>query len=217
MHFTGRIIGVDESGKGDFFGPLVVAAFGADHSESESLRQLGVRDGKLISENRLLAIARTLRTEYPHALVIVDPAEYNRRYGEIKNLNKLLADCHADAIGALAERYPADLAVCDQFGKTELISDRLSQRDLRLPLHQIVRGEQVVQVAAASIIARAVFIERLHALSREFGLELPRGAAAQVDTAGRDFVKRHGSRALSEVAKVHFKNFARATQSALPV
>jgi len=217
MHFTGRIIGADESGKGDFFGPLVVAACGADHSQSEHLRTLGVRDGKLIGENRLLAIARSLQAEYPHSLVIVDPAEYNRRYGEIRNLNKLLADCHAQAICALAERYPADLAVSDKFGKPELILDRLSQRGVRLPLHQIVRGEQIVQVAAASIIARAVFIERLRALSQEFGLELLRGAGAPVDAAGREFVKRHGSHALSKVAKTHFRNFARATQAALPV
>lgn len=123
-----RVIGVDESGKGDFFGPLVVAAFLADDSETEALRSMGVRDGKLISEKKILEIDERLRDAYPHALVVLEPAEYNRLHQRIKNLNKLLAEGHAEAIKQVLMAHRADLAVSDKFGKPELTEDALRNK-----------------------------------------------------------------------------------------
>ena len=207
MTVNAKIIGVDESGKGDFFGPLVIASFLAGTKDYTRLRELGVRDGKLISENRLLDIDLVLRENYPHALVIIDPPQYNRRYKQIKNLNKLLAWGHAESIEKLSSKNTADKAISDKFGKDVLIEDELKRRKVSLEIEQIVRGEAAVPVAAASIIARAAFIREMEKLSEEYGVEIPRGASSLVDAAGRDMVKRFGIDILEKTAKIHFKNF----------
>lgn len=209
------ILGVDESGKGDFFGPLVVASFACPQSSGKTLIEAGVKDGKLLSEKRLLAVDGWLRSEFPFALVVVSPAEYNLRYKKIKNLNRLLAECHAQAISELASRTDVDLAISDKFGKTELVEDALSRIDCELPLEQMVRGERIVQVAAASIIARAEFITQMRSLESEHGVAIPRGASAQVDAAGREIVRSLGSDILPSLAKMHFKNLSRVMATSL--
>jgi ribonuclease HIII len=203
------IIGVDESGKGDFFGPLVVAALAASEADSDRLRALGARDSKLVSDNRALAIDEVLRASFAHAVIVISPSEYNARYARIKNLNKLLAEGHADAIEAVLRTQKADLAISDKFGKPELIEGELGKRKQTIPLRQITGGEAVAQVAAASILARAEFIRSMERLALEYEVDLPKGAAAHVDAAGRRFVQIHGQGKLREVAKLHFKNYMR--------
>jgi len=209
------IVGVDESGKGDFFGPLVIAAFAASGSDRAQLQDLGVRDSKQIADKKLVAVAARLREALPHAVVVIPPQEYNRRWEKLRNLNKLLAEGHAEAIDLVLERVAADIAISDKFGKAELIEGALRRRHRTVALKQLVRGERVIQVAAASMIARAVFIEELSGLSRKCGVLLPKGAAAQVDTAGRIVVQHHGVAYLRNVAKVHFKNYQRVVNQAL--
>ncbi len=215
MNIRGRIIGVDESGKGDFFGPLVVAGCLASDSERALLAELGVRDSKLIAENKLLSIDRELRAHLVHAVVVMMPAEYNRRYQEIRNLNKLLAQGHAQVIKDILDQHPADLAVSDKFGKDERLETALTERQIVLPIRQIVRGEAIPQVAAASIIARAEFVRRLKDLSETYRTTIPKGAGPQVDLAGRKLVAEHGAEVLSEVAKIHFKNYHRVLNPSL--
>lgn len=204
-----RVIGVDESGKGDFFGPLVVAAFLADDSETETLRSMGVRDGKLISEKKILEIDERLRGLYPHALVVLEPAEYNRLHQRIKNLNKLLAEGHAEAIKQVLMAHRADLAVSDKFGKPELTEDALRNKGGKVELQQIVRGESIVQVAAASILARARFLREMEQLAVKHNVTLPRGAGPIVDRAARQIVAGRGAALLTQLAKTHFKNYLR--------
>jgi len=210
-----RVVGVDESGKGDFFGPLVVAAVLAPDSDLEELQELGVRDGKQITNKRVMALDEMLRDRYPHAVTIVSPADYNRLYAQIKNLNKLLAQCHAEVISQLCDSYPVDQAISDKFGKPELIEDELSARSCTVPLRQIVRGERFVQVAAASIVARAAFLQAMGDLATEYGVEIPRGAAPKVDQAGREIVRLFGVDVLPKLAKTHFKNFQRVVNPTL--
>lgn len=210
-----RVIGVDESGKGDFFGPLVIAAFLADDAEADKLVAGDVRDSKKIANNKLLTIDEALRARYPHKIVTIFPSEYNDRYEKIKNLNKLLAEGHAEAITDLHSEHPADLAISDKFGKTELIERQLGLRGCDIDLKQLVRGERIIQVAAASILARAAFLRAMEALSEEFAVHLPLGAAPQVDQAGREFLKIHPVSALRKVAKLHFKNYNRVINPGL--
>lgn len=210
-----RIIGVDEAGKGDFFGSLVIAAFLASDDHLGALDEIGVRDSKKIAPKRLLSIDERLRATYPHVLVIIPPSEYNRRWKESRNLNKLLAEGHAEAIDRLCREHPADLAVCDKFGKTELIEDALEARGCHLEVEQIERGEAVPQVGAASILARAGFVREMDRLSEQIGFNLPKGAAPIVDQAGRKLVKEQGEEVLEQVAKVHFKNFQRVVDRRL--
>jgi ribonuclease HIII len=215
MTSSRRVIGVDESGKGDFFGPLVVAAVLVPDDQRAALTDLGVRDGKQIANRKLLALDGLIRERWPHAVAIVPPEAYNRRYKSIKNLNKLLADCHAEVIHAVTAEHEADLAVSDKFGKPELIEQALGKLRDDIELQQIVRGESVPQVAAASIVARAGFLNAMQDMSSEYGMEFPRGAAPKVDKAGREFVRLFGPDQLANVAKVHFKNFQRATKLTL--
>lgn len=204
-----RVIGVDESGKGDFFGPLVVAAFLASDSELKRLELIGVRDGKLIAEKKLLTIDKQLRASFPHVLIVYNPEEYNRRYAEIKNLNKLLAEGHARAIATVQAKHSADLAISDKFGKPELIEEALRERQVTIHLQQYIRGEEIPQVAAASILARATFIREIMKLSALYKMDIPRGAGSLVDNAGQRLAQRHPTLDFSRVSKTHFKNYRR--------
>jgi ribonuclease HIII len=210
-----RVIGVDESGKGDFFGPLVIAAFFAPDSDCDRLHEYGVRDGKKLSDNRVLSIDEYLRNIYPHQVIVVSPPDYNKQYQQIKNLNKLLAKCHADAIAGVLKQNQADLVVVDQFGKPELIEDALDVNGVSVKVHQQFRGEEILQVAAASIMARAAFIREMDNLSKKYKMTLPKGASAQVDQAGREFVSCYGVDELLQVSKTHFKNYHRVTNPTL--
>jgi ribonuclease HIII len=210
-----RIIGVDESGKGDFFGPLVVAALLASDDAISALTSLGVRDSKLISDGKMLEIDAELRAAYPHAFFVLMPSEYNRRYAEIRNLNVLLAQGHAEVITALLAEHEADKAISDKFGKPEHIERALRDRRCPVALEQIVRGESIAQVAGASILARARFVREMTALSEQWGMKLQKGASSLVDRDGQEFVRRHGVAALKEVAKTHFKNYQRALKPSL--
>ncbi len=215
MSAINHIVGVDESGKGDFFGSLVIASFLADTKDESRLKALGVRDGKLIANKKILEIDNTLRQDYPHKLVIFDPQKYNAMYKKIKNLNILLAEGHAEAIDTIACENSVDLAISDKFGKAELIENALKKRKCNIVLKQMVRGESVIQVAAASILARAAFLREMDRLSEIVQFELPRGAAPQVDSAGRELVAQQGVEVLTKVAKLHFKNYYRIVHPTL--
>ena len=205
------VIGVDESGKGDFFGPLVIAAFAAPDSAKAELERQGVRDSKKISDNKVRLLAKSLRRNHPYALVVLSPAEYNKRYNEVKNLNKLLAACHAQAIHELASVHAVDIAISDKFGKIDHISGELTRLGSTTESVGIEKGERIFQVAAASIIARAEFLERMDSISEELGYQIPRGAGTLVDKAGREIVATRGENVLKEIAKLHFKNRHRVT------
>lgn len=205
-------IGVDESGKGDFFGPLVIGAFICRDDQYDRLLALGVKDGKLLSEKRIIEIDNRLRQDFEHSLVVIGPEKYNQLYNKIRNLNKLLAWGHAQAIDNITAKVSAERAISDKFGKPELIEQELAKKGNSISLTQIVRGERILQVAAASIIARAAFLRAMDYLSEQYQFKLPRGAAAAVDKAGRQLVARHGIEVLQKVSKIHFKNYQRASK-----
>ncbi|MBU8932406.1 MAG: ribonuclease HIII [candidate division Zixibacteria bacterium] len=210
-----RVVGVDESGKGDFFGPLVVAAFLAPDDACPMLVKAGVRDGKKLSDNRVLDLDEFLRKDFAHQLVVIDPEQYNARYKNIRNLNKLLAHGHGEAISGVLEQQTADLIVVDQFGKTELVESVLRKAGVSVEVNQRFRGEEIVQVAAASILARAAFIREIKRLSGEYHVDIPKGASAQVDRVGRELVHLYGVDVLTKLSKTHFKNFSRASSLTL--
>jgi ribonuclease HIII len=205
------IIGVDESGKGDFFGPLVIAALLASDDAIGQLVAIGVRDSKLIADKKLLQIDTQLRASFPHAVRVILPTEYNQLYRKIKNLNILLAQGHAEVIQKLVDQHPADMAISDQFGKPELILRALKERGCTLKLHQTVRAESIPQVGAASILARAEFVRQMELLSEQVGMTLPKGAGSPVDVAGSRLVQSQGEEVLERYAKHHFKNYLRVT------
>jgi len=197
-------VGSDESGKGDYFGPLVVAAVRATPEEAAGLAQGEVRDSKQVSDASVLRLGGALRANLPHAVVRLDPPEYNARHAPGK-LNPLLAELHAEAIRALAA--PGMAVVVDQFARAEEMEGALAGTGVRLV--QRPRAEELPVVAAASLIAREQFLLSLSALSDEFGVDLAKGAGEPADRAAARFVALHGREALGRVAKLHFKNTAR--------
>ena len=198
-------IGIDESGKGDYFGPLVIAAVFVDATTQEELTLMAVRDSKKISDGRILELAPDIKTICPHSVIAIGPQKYNELYGKIRNLNRLLAWGHAKALETLLERVSCERAISDQFGDERLILNALQEKGRRIVLEQRTKAESDLAVAAASIVARAEFLLRLKRLSDEIGTVLPKGASPAVELAGRMIVKKHGQERLGMVAKLHFK------------
>ena len=210
-----RVIGVDEAGKGDFFGPLVVAGVLCKESEYKWLKESGVRDSKLIADKKLITIDEKIRATIPHYILVISPEEYNSRYRQIKNLNKLLAESHASVIAELIAKHGADKVIIDKFGKSELVEDALRKKKIEIELVQVEGGERFAPVAAASILARAAFVGEMDELSRKAGMEIPKGASGLVDAAGKRLVKKYGDKALLKLAKIHFKNYHRVLSPGL--
>lgn len=198
-------IGIDESGKGDYFGPLVIAAVFITPALEQDLALMQVRDSKKISDGRILELAPDIRLLCPHSLVAIGPQRYNELYAKIKNLNRLLAWGHARALENLLQQVECDLAIADQFGDERLISNALQEKGKQIRLVQRTKAESDLAVAAASILARAEFLQRLDRLSQELNTTLPKGASPAVELAGRMVVKKYGRDRLGTVAKLHFK------------
>ena len=198
-------IGIDESGKGDYFGPLVIAAVFVTPTLEQDLALMQVRDSKKISDGRILELAPDIRLLCPHSLVAIGPQRYNELYAKIKNLNRLLAWGHARALENLLQQVECDLAIADQFGDERLILNALQVKGKQIRLVQRTKAESDLAVAAASILARAEFLQRLDRLSQELNTTLPKGASPAVELAGRMVVKKYGRDRLGTVAKLHFK------------
>lgn len=198
-------IGLDEAGKGDFFGPLCVAALFADAASIPKLVEMGVRDSKKISDDSILKLAKKLRAQFPYTAIRLFPLKYNELYGKFKNLNRLLGWAHVAALGDLSQKTGCKTAILDQFADKHVVDNMLRQKKLEIDLTQKVRGEQDPVVAAASILARAAFLEGMEKLSEEVGMTLPKGASAQVKKAAEELAGKHGAEVLKKVAKTHFK------------
>ncbi len=198
-------IGIDESGKGDYFGPLVIAAVFVDATTQSELALMQVRDSKNISDGRILEMAPDIKTICPHSIIAIGPQKYNELYTKIKNLNRLLAWGHAKALENLLERVTCERAIADQFGDERLILNALQEKGRKIVLEQRTKAESDLAVAAASILARADFLIRLKRLSTEVGTTLPKGASPSVELAAKMIVKKHGRERLGTVAKLHFK------------
>ncbi len=201
------VIGVDESGKGDFFGPLVIAGVLVSEDQLAAFDELGVRDSKMISDKRVVDIADRIRRLCVYDIVVINPEKYNQLYLKIKNLNKLLGWGHARVIENILKRQPAPAAISDKFGHEHFIADCLQKEGKKIELIQMVRGEAHPAVAAASILARAEFLRRMEMMSKKYEINFPRGGSAKVDEAGKKIVKLKGIAILDHVAKLHFKNY----------
>jgi ribonuclease HIII len=201
--------GIDESGKGDYFGPLVVAAAFVDSDTARKLLEIGVADSKTIrSDRRIEDLAKQIR-QYLHgqyAVVAVGPEAYNRLYDSFGNVNRLLAWGHARALENLLENVPdCPRAISDQFGRKETVKRALQERGRSIKLEQRTKAEADVAVAAASILARAEFVRRLDQLAKTAGCKLPKGAGANVLQVARTLAAQNGRDTLGTVAKLHFK------------
>ena len=211
--------GIDESGKGDFFGPLVIAGVYTDAAITRHLIDAGIMDSKRVtSAARIRQLAAIIRAtpNCAHALVSIGPERYNEMHSSFKNLNRLLAWGHARVIESLVKARPdCPRTLSDQFAQPEILQRALKQKALSIQLEQRTKGESDTAVAAASILARERFIDWIDKTSIACGIKLPLGASAEVIQAARDLVDRDGPQVLGKVAKLHFKT-AQTVLKAIP-
>ena len=212
-------IGIDESGKGDLFGPLCVAAVYVDPKAAQQFFEQGVKDSKRIgSRKNLTDLAHQIRntTGCVYDVVVIGPEAYNRLVEKVGNVNRLLAWGHARALENLLEKKgdqlqpPPNFAISDQFASSRrVVESALMRQGKELKLIQRTKAESDPAVAAASILAREEFLRRLDQLSTRFGIRFPRGAGPACDEALREFVEKYGHEHLPQVAKAHFANVRR--------
>ena len=216
-------LGVDESGKGDFFGPMVVAAAFSNEKIAEKLKSAGVRDSKSISTDKTmrdvaLRIHDILGANRYHIMVL-PPRKYNELYAKVNSVNRILAWYHATCLEKLlrgndgAERLHVSFAISDQFGDEKLVLNELKKKKLALELRQRHHAEEDLAVAAASILARAAFVKQVNLLSERFGIQLPKGASNQVRETGAELLKKHGHEVFLDVSKCHFKTLDAVLES----
>ncbi len=205
------VIGTDESGKGDYFGPLVAAGVYVDQKTKLVLDRNGVRDSKKISDTKILELAQMIKNvcREQYAVIEITPGTYNNLYStfqtEGKNLNTLLAWGHAKAIEEVLLKVESDYAISDKFADERFILSKLQEKGRGINLIQEHKAESYTAVAAASILARARFLERMKKMSSEYGINFAKGASTLVIEQAKELIEKHGKKELSNVAKLHFK------------
>lgn len=201
--------GVDESGKGDFFGPLVIAGCYTDADTTRALMDAGVMDSKRItSDGRIRELSKIIRSTRGVAFssITLAPEKYNELYVKFKNLNRLLGWGHAKVIEHLLEQRPeCPRALSDKFADESLIRRAFSEKAKHIQLDARTKAESDVAVAAASILARERFINWLHETGTALGCTLEKGVSPAVKARARELVAARGADFLRKVAKVHFK------------
>ena len=212
-------LGVDESGKGDFFGPLCVAGVYVNKTIVKTLESEGVQDSKQISSDIRIAQLAQKIFQTPgcvHTLVTIGNEAYNRLYKKMGSINRLLAWGHARAIENLMKQNhemspPPRFALSDQFADSKtLLKNALMTTGKEIKLIQRHKAETDLAVAAASILARREFLRCLQKLEKQYAIPFPKGASKTVDNAAKQFLETHGAEEFGKVAKLHFRNAARA-------
>ncbi len=207
--------GSDESGKGDFFGPLVVAATVVDGTTASKLAAAGVKDCKDLSDKKVLELETVIKQNViAFSVLILKPRFYNQRYAQISadggKLNQLLSSGHLNALSKVLEEHrDCKRALIDQFMPSNALVHVLAQKFPNCKIEQRHRAEEDLAVAAASVLARAAFLRTLQELAIMAGVqELPKGGGPHVTAFARELAtKLGGKEALYDYAKIHFANY----------
>lgn len=201
-------IGTDESGKGDFFGPLVIASVYIDEKTGDKLEKVGVKDSKLFSDNNIkileLSIKKIVGDNF--SIIQINPEKYNQLYESFANLNKIMGWAHSKAIENLVTKIGCKNVISDKFGNEKLIKDELAKKNVQVNLFQTPKGERFTGVAAASILARAKVIDWFTMRSKENGFEIPKGAGDKVNQVADKILQINNKEYLLKMIKFHFKN-----------
>ncbi len=210
-----KYIGTDESGKGDYFGPLVIAGVFIDKVTSDKFKELGVKDSKELSDNVIKKYAEEIKNTVgdKYEIISISPPRYNELYGKIGNVNRILGWAHAKVLENLLERCPAAEAISDKFGDENLIISSLQEKGRKIVLHQFTKAERFTAVAAASVLARDKFNSWFEKQKKDFKIDLLKGASAGVEKLAAKILAEKGETYLNEIAKVHFKTTAKIIRS----
>lgn len=208
--------GSDESGKGDFFGSLVVAAVVADATTAAKLSAAGVKDCKLLTDKKILELEDIIKAiVVDYSVLELKPQFYNLRYEQVVaqggKLNQLLGYGHVAALSKVLERHPeCDSALIDQFTTSDVNIVAIKERFPKCRVHQKPRAESDLAVAAASVLARAQFLRTMKELAESVGREeLPKGGGEHATACARELAQEFGRAALRNLVKLHFANYSR--------
>ena len=202
--------GLDESGKGDFFGPVVAATVIADKSAIDAWIKEGVKDSKKIAETQIIRLDHVIRNTHG-AVVETCLCHSMARYNELMgrpgaNLNRLLAWQHATALTSALAKKRVPWGLLDQFSEQPLVQRELAKKGVEnFELKMRTKAEEDPVVAAASVVARAEFVRQMHALSKRFGAKLQKGAGPLVKEQAAQIIAQFGARGLGDFAKLHFR------------
>jgi ribonuclease HIII len=199
-----ELIGVDESGKGDYFGPLCVAAVHTDAKKSIQLKKWGVMDSKKITDDKILELAPKIRSLCHHNVITMGNESYNEIYEQFQNLNHILAWGHAKSMEGVLEQVDCPYALSDQFGRKSLVENAIRSKGLKLKLFQRHKAEDNVAVAAASILAREAYLTHMDKIENSFQMRFPKGCSKNTLKSAIIFAQKIGREQLPIVAKMHF-------------
>lgn len=208
------VVGSDEVGKGDYFGPLVVVSAFVPHEKIELVKELGVKDSKQLSDTEIVRIAKDLHVTIPYQKATLHNPMYNKMQRTMTQ-GKMTAIAHNAALSALLQKIDEqpDAILIDQFAEEQVYYNHLRQEPhiVREKVYFSTKAEGLhVAVAAASILARAFFLKEMDALSRKADVTLPKGAGAKVDQVAASLIRQHGEDYLYNIAKIHFANTKKA-------
>jgi len=200
-------IGTDESGKGDYFGPLVIAGVYLNPEAGKFLKALGVRDSKELTDYQIKQYTSEIKkmNEIIFDVVLISPEKYNQLYEKVGNLNRLMGWAHARVIENLLGKCNADEVISDKFGNEKLILDALQEKGRSINLKQITKAEKFTAVAAASIFARDAVIRWFSSQSKKYELDIPKGSSTDVEKFAKRFLEKHGEVEIRKMVKIHFK------------
>ncbi|NWF88135.1 MAG: ribonuclease HIII [Ignavibacteriaceae bacterium] len=204
-------IGTDESGKGDYFGPLVAAGVLVSGKAIQHLKQLGVKDSKELSDFQIKKISQEIKKceGIQFNVISISPRKYNDLHSRTGNVNRILGWAHAKVIENLLEKNSVDQAISDKFGDEKFIYSSLQEHGKNITLHQITKAERYTAVAAASILARDRFNSWFKHENAKLGIELPKGASESTEVAAKSLISKIGKHSLKDFVKLHFKNTQR--------
>ncbi|MDR1906747.1 MAG: ribonuclease HIII [Puniceicoccales bacterium] len=207
--------GLDESGKGDFFGPVVTACVVAGEKEIHAFQKVGVKDSKRMGSDRAIFNVEKKIHEIEGVVIEImtlSMAKYNELYGRFgSNLNRLLGWMHACSLGNALKRHYVTEGLLDQFSQTPIVQGFVKRDFPDFHLAMRTKAESDPVVAAASIIARAEYVRQIEKLSEVAKMTLPKGAGPNVIEAGRKIFEKEGAEGLARYSKTHFKTFGEIT------
>lgn len=203
-------IGSDEVGTGDFFGPIVVTAAYVTKADVDFLLELGVKDSKKMKDDEIRRVVPQIIKRIPYNTFVLSNKQYNELYNSDMNMNKMKAILHNKVLSHFADKnkYPYDNIVVDQFENPRSYYNHLA--DAKFKVYNITfltkAEDQCLSVACASLISRYIFLDEMDKISKNVGIEIPKGASDLVDAVGKEIVKKFGKDKLKEIAKLNFKN-----------
>lgn len=214
--FQTSVIGSDETGTGDFFGPMTVAACFVSTDQIELIHELGVKDSKMLTDPLMRKIAPDLKEVLTYSILTLGNEKYNKVQAKGWSQGKIKALLHNQALKHVLNKMTPqkpDYILIDQFAERGIYYNhiKMEKEIIRENVLFSTKAEQLhVAVAAASILARVAFLEEMDRLSLDAGVTLPKGAGSKVDEVAAKIMLSKGEDYLSTITKKHFANTGKA-------